>query len=130
MPRMKQLSNSFLYSLLSIGGSVATSYPCSRLPMVFWNSSWSPSSSFRLAQGYAAFSVRAVPLWNKLPTIVHDTYGYQLAIPELRSTHLTHLLLQPIPFAHMNPFRNPHQHDTNIPPHLVVYSSPYISLGK
>ncbi len=77
--RMKQLSNRFDYSLLPSGETVVIYYPCSRLPMVFWNFPWGPLSPIRPTHGFAAtsmcftrrrqyaFSIRAVLFWNKLP---------------------------------------------------------------
>ncbi len=105
MSHMKQFSNSFVYSRLPTGGSVATSYPCSILPMVFWNSPLSPTSRFLPAMFHQqrcctrrsqfAFTIRAVPFLNKLPAEIVNASSVKsfkalLDAPAPRSTHLTH----------------------------------------
>ncbi len=53
-----------------------------------------------------AFTIRIIPFWNKLRflgEIFQDTAGCPLPVPVPRSTHLTHLLSQPIPSAHIDP---------------------------
>ncbi len=57
MSHIKQLSNSFVYSLLLIGESIMVEYPCSRLPMAH-GPPWNPSSPIQPAQGYAVMHIK------------------------------------------------------------------------
>ncbi len=82
MSHMKQFSNSFVYSYLSIGGSLVRSL------MAFWNSQRSQFSSIQSFRGYAynytrwhqhSFSVRVIPFWIKLQAAVVNASAVKLS---------------------------------------------------
>ncbi len=126
--------------------------------MASWNSSWRPPSSIQPAKGYAAThssytninTVRAVANspspsgliileqtagWDSqriLGEIFQGSAGRILAVPVPRSTHLTHLLLQPIPSAHIDPRKKTALMTLPIYPHypLVVYRGNYFSVDQ
>ncbi len=112
--------------------------------MVYFNSPWRPPSHIQPTKSNVATptsstnsdavravanlsTMRAVPLWNKLPAevvnalngeIFQDTPGCPLAVPVPRGTHLTHLLSQPIPLAHIDNVKKSHPNDpSHIPQH-------------
>ncbi len=67
------------------------------------------------------FTIWVVPFWNKLPAEI-VTPGCQLAVLVIRSTHLTHLLPQPIPSAHIDPRKKLPNDPSHIPPHHPTWS--------
>ncbi len=73
-------------------------------------------------------------IWAEIPAGMVHAYSLLAAnllslFPEV--THVTHLLPQPIPFAHMAPLHSSHPHGPfHMLPRAVIHSSPYYSLEK
>ncbi len=123
MSRMKRPSNSFAYSPRRIRGDLITMFKITHGLLEFPMSSTfaHPTRKGQLDHAHRfhqqrwctrrrqfAFTSRTAPFWNKLPvglisTYFKDTPGCPRAAPVRRSTHRTHLLLQAIPPAYIDP---------------------------